>query len=532
MNDNQFPNVNSGSDDTSNSLYSYSYIKKEPDTNTSQAGTYQPGAEANTSQAGTYQPGAEANTSQAGTYQPGAEANTSQAGTYQPGAEANMNQAGTYQQGPNANTNRTANLYETAQIPPTGKKAKKVKKPRKNGFGTKLMKCAAFALVFGLISGTVFYGTGYIFDYATGKPQVTENRNTQLGGAQNAAVATIPTASESTATTVSDVSDIAENVMPSIVSITNMSQQEYGAWFGETVNRDVESRGSGIVIGQTESELYIATNNHVVANSKELTVNFIDDESVVAEVKGTDTDTDLAVISIPISSIKGSTLDQIKVAVLGNSETLKVGESVVAIGNALGYGQSVTTGVLSALNREVTILDPMTGEPTTNELLQTDAAINPGNSGGALLNMKGEVIGINSVKYADTEVEGMGYAIPITAAEPIINELITREKVEESQTAYLGIAGVDVTDEVSQKYNMPIGIYVAQVIEGTAAADAGIKQGDIITSLDGKSVGSMEKLQDLLTYYKAGTTVEVVIQTTQAGQYEEQTISVVLGKKN
>ena len=410
-------------------------------------------------------------------------------------------------------------------------KSKKEKVKKKHGFGAVLGKTAAAALVFGLVSGSVFYGTGYAFDYANGKVVSTEKKETGIVTSNSDNNGKLTATKVSTATTVNDVSDIVENVMPSIVSITNMGQQTLN-FFGQQVTQDTEGAGSGIIIGQTEDTIYVATNNHVVANATQLTVNFIDDQSVTAEIKGTDASTDLAVLAVPVNDIPRDTLKKIKVATLGTSEELKVGESTVAIGNALGYGQSVTTGVVSALNREVTVQDENTGASVTNELIQTSAAINPGNSGGALLNMQGEVIGINSVKYADENVEGMGFAIPISQAEPIINDLINRELVDEADTAYLGVAGQDVTSQISEAYGMPEGVYVTQVKHGTAAEAAGIQQGDIITEFDGKKVSSMEALRDNMQYYAAGTTVEVVLQKNQDGEWQEKTISVKLGKKN
>ena len=302
-------------------------------------------------------------------------------------------------------------------------------------------------------------------------------------------------------------------------------------WFGQTEIYDSESCGSGIIVSDDEKYLYIATNNHVVADSKSLTICFFDNKTVAAEVKGTDEDSDLAVVSVKKSDLEEDTLGKVKVATLGDSDALKAGQSAIAIGNALGYGQSVTTGVISALNRAVTVTDPSTGNTTTNELVQTDAAINPGNSGGALLNIKGEVIGINSTKYADTDVEGMGYAIPMATAQPIIEELITREKVDKSQSAYLGIAGVDVTEEVSEAYNMPEGVYIAQVAEKSAVDKAGIRKGDILVSFDGHKIKSMENLENQLQYYSAGTEVEIVIQRADDGEYVEKKINVTLGSK-
>lgn len=285
-------------------------------------------------------------------------------------------------------------------------------------------------------------------------------------------------------------------------------------------------------MGQTDDEIYIATNNHVVANSNQLTVNFIDDQQVTAEIKGTDASTDLAVLAVKVKDIPSDTMKKIKVATVGNSDDIKVGQSVVAIGNALGYGQSVTTGVISAVDREVTVQDETTGASITNDLLQTDAAINPGNSGGALLNMNGEVVGINSVKYSDTQVEGMGYSIPISAAEPIINDLITREVVDESNSAFLGVAGQDVTAEVSQSFGMPEGLYITMVTENSAAAQAGIKNGDVITEFDGRKIKSMDSLQEIMQYYAAGSEVEVTLQINENGEWKEQKVTVTLGRKN
>ena len=320
--------------------------------------------------------------------------------------------------------------------------------------------------------------------------------------------------------------------MPSIVAITNVSETEYRSfWGGMPETYESTSCGSGIIVGQDDSNLYIATNNHVVDGATSLTVTFNDNSTVSAEIKGTDPSTDLAVIKVELSSVEEDTMNNIKVATLGNSESLRVGEACIAIGNALGYGQSVTTGCISALNREVSVSDSASNTSYTAELVQTDAAINPGNSGGALLNATGEVIGINSVKYSDTSVEGIGYAIPISTAAPIIEDLITKEKVDKDDSAYLGIAGVDVTSDVSQTYNMPSGVYVAQVTEGSAAEQAGIIKGDIITTFDGKEIGSMEELSNTLQYYKAGTTVDITVLRASNGEYVEQTISVTLGKK-
>lgn len=409
---------------------------------------------------------------------------------------------------------------------PKPEKKKKERKP--GGFGKQLAKCAALALVFGLVAGGVMTGV----NYASGKVLGTTNAGNVQASLTTGDDSTVQPTAISSSYVATDVSDIVDEVMPSIVAITNVSQTEYQSFWGQSKTYESTSCGSGIIVSQDKEYLYVATNNHVVEGANSLTVTFANDDTVSAEIKGTDPSTDLAVVKVALSSIKDDTMSAIKVATLGSSDTLKVGESCIAIGNALGYGQSVTTGVISALNREVSVSDSSSSTNYTAELIQTDAAINPGNSGGALLNTAGEVIGINSVKYSDTSVEGIGYAIPMDTAKPIIEELITKEKVDESNSAYLGIAGVDVTSDVAKTYNMPTGVYVAQVMEGAAAEQAGIQKGDIITKFDGKDVTSMEELSSNMQYYAAGTTVDVVIERSSNGQYEEQTISVTLGKKN
>ena len=409
---------------------------------------------------------------------------------------------------------------------PKPEKKKKERKP--GGFGKQLAKCAALALVFGLVAGGVMTGV----NYASGKVLGTTNAGNVQASLTTGDDSTVQPTAISSSYVATDVSDIVDEVMPSIVAITNVSQTEYQSFWGQSKTYESTSCGSGIIVGQDKEYLYVATNNHVVEGANSLTVTFANDDTVSAEIKGTDPSTDLAVVKVALSSIKDDTMSAIKVATLGSSDTLKVGGSCIAIGNALGYGQSVTTGVISALNREVSVSDSTSSTNYTAELIQTDAAINPGNSGGALLNTAGEVIGINSVKYSDTSVEGIGYAIPMDTAKPIIEELITKEKVDESNSAYLGIAGVDVTSDVAKTYNMPTGVYVAQVMEGAAAEQAGIQKGDVITKFDGKDVTSMEELSSNMQYYAAGTTVDVVIERSSNGQYEEQTISVTLGKKN
>ena len=326
-----------------------------------------------------------------------------------------------------------------------------------------------------------------------------------------------------------ELTKVVNKVMPSIVSVYNDYTQEVQTFFGETYKMEGQSTGSGIIIGKTDKELLIVTNNHVVEGADNLRVLFIDEETCDAEIKGTDANNDLAVIAVALDSIKDTTLGQIKVATLGNSEQLKIGEDVIAIGNALGYGQSVTTGILSANNREIN------DETITGTFIQTDAAINPGNSGGALVDINGNVIGINSSKIGGSTVEGMGFAIPISRAIPIIEKLMSREtlsKVSEEEQGTIGISGATVTSSVSKAYNMPVGVYVAKIIEGGGAANSDLHEGDIITALNDQEITSMEDLQKLLQYYKAGTEVALTVQRQDGnGSYAEATIMVTLGTR-
>ena len=337
-------------------------------------------------------------------------------------------------------------------------------------------------------------------------------------------VQTVPQADTATAV-VCDVTEVVKTAMPCVVAITN-EYTTYDYWYDRMV--DEEASGSGIIVGQNEEELLIVTNYHVVEDCNDLYVQFIDDSEVEAYVKGTAPDNDLAIVSVFIEDMDSDTLDAIAIAVLGDSNALQVGEPAIAIGNSLGYGQSVTTGVISALNRDVFADDP---DINQGYLIQTDAAINPGNSGGALLNIRGEVIGINSSKIADYVIEGMGYAIPVNTAKPIIEELIeqeTRRKVSADKRAFLGISGNDVSKDASSSYNMPKGVYVVRVIKGSAAEKAGILKGDIIIEIDGEEITAMTQLQGVLEYYTAGTQVEVVVMRQEQGEYIERTMDVVL----
>lgn len=398
--------------------------------------------------------------------------------------------------------------YEQHQEP---KKKEKKKMP-------KLMKVISLALVFGIVASVAFQATNLVADRFLGKSNSKEVKsvdNTKL--------------STSTGTSVkSDIASISEEVMPSVVSITNLSVQQVQSFFGGVQEQESKSVGSGIIIAQNDSELLIVTNNHVVEGNETLTVSFVDEESVEAQVKGTDAAKDLAVVAVNTKDIKDSTMDEIKVATLGDSDKLQVGESVIAIGNALGYGQSVTSGIVSATGRELDGID--------EKLIQTDAAINPGNSGGALLNANGEVIGINTAKVATDTVEGMGYAIPISSVSDIIENLMnqeTRTKVSEAEQGQLGIQGVDVTTDSSKMYNMPMGVYVSEVIDGGGAKKAGLTKGCVITGINGATVDSMTTLKEQLQYYKAGETVKITVAVPEKnGEYTTSDVNVTLGKKS
>jgi serine protease Do len=388
------------------------------------------------------------------------------------------------------------------------------KKPKKSGRGKYAAKLVASAVAFGLIAGLVMQGVTYGFSKAG-----IGNGATQL--------ATTKTTSSSSSTSSEDLSGVSSNVMPSIVSITGKFETTSQSWFGQTQSSESEGVGSGIIIGKKDGKILIATNNHVVVDAKSLSVGFVDGKSASATIRGTDSDADLAVVEVNTKDMKASTLKKIAVITLGDSSKLKTGERAIAIGNALGYGQSVTGGYISALNRQVQLTDK------TMTLIQTDAAINPGNSGGALLNSKGELIGINTVKYSSEDVEGMGYAIPINTAKPIINKLIKNEATSESEQAYLGVSGQTIDSSMASQFDMPSGVYVQQVIKSSPAQKAGISAGDVIVSIDGSNVSTMDGLKEKISNLKAGKKVKIVVKRqNQMGTYEKKTLTVTLGKKS
>lgn len=392
--------------------------------------------------------------------------------------------------------------------------------PKKKKGAPKWVKMVCYGLIIGVTASAAFQTSNIVAGKLLG------TKDAEKSAAKQESVNNTKLTTVSDGTVESDVAEITKNAMPSVVSITNMSVQQVLSFFGGVQERTSESAGSGIIIGQNDTELLIVTNNHVVEGSDTLTVSFIDEESVEANVKGTDANRDLAVVAVELSKIKDSTRDKIAVATLGDSEQIQVGEEVIAIGNALGYGQSVTKGIVSATGRSIDGID--------SSLIQTDAAINPGNSGGALLNAKGEVIGINTAKAAMNAVEGMGYAIPVSEAQATIEGLMNREtrtKVAEEERGYIGIVnGEDVTQDVSEMYGMPMGVYVSETARGSGADKAGITKGTVITALNGISVNGMEALKEQLQYYRIGETVTLTIETPgKGGEYESKDVEVTLG---
>lgn len=388
--------------------------------------------------------------------------------------------------------------------------------------GLKWLRLVCMAVVFGIIAGGVMVGM-----------------NT-LGGRMTAEGENIPQTSTVKVTAKAEDSDavvaVAREAMPSVVTISTMSVEEMRSFFGGTQEIQVQGAGTGVIVNKNESELLIATNNHVVEGATQLSVGFVDQSSVEAQVKGTDLDNDLAVVAVQLSDIPAETLSQLKIATIGDSDELELGQPVVAIGNALGYGQSVTTGVVSALNRDLSLTDESGTAITSTGLIQTDAAINPGNSGGALLNMAGELIGINEAKTSSSgsggSVDNIGFAIPIDKAEDSLKELMnlpTREKVDPSEASYLGIEGETITQDITQLYGIPTGVGVVAVEQGSPAEKAGIQQGDVITQFDGRAVANQQQLSDTLQYYKARETVDVTLQRADNGKYAGQTVSVTLG---
>lgn len=425
--------------------------------------------------------------------------------------------------------NRNLNHMEQNQMPEQNRPERREK--RKGGAAKKVAAVTAAAVLFGVVAGGVMTGVNLVGNHLMGLyiPQQSTAAETEEAAEETTAAPQVQQQTQAALAPVSsatDVSAIAEAAMPSVVAINDTMTVEQRNWFGMPQTYQATSSGSGIIVAQSDTELLIATNNHVVSGATDLEVTFVDDNSVAAAIKGTDSATDLAIIAVQLSDIPADTMSKIQVASLGDSDQLKVGQQVVAIGNALGYGQSVTVGYISAKDRKIT--DENGVEHT---YLQTDAAINPGNSGGALLDLNGNVIGINAAKTASTEVEGMGFAIPISDARDILDNLMTKQTriaVDKDAQGYLGIRVTNIDAATSQAYGMPIGVYVYQIMDGGAAANSDLKEKDIITKFDGQSITTAEELTDMLTYYESGSQVTLTVQTLVNGAYIEHEVSVTL----
>ena len=440
----------------------------------------------------------------------------------------NVNNNSAYTQ---SNTTENTSTYDNTYA----RQSAESKKAHKKGSAFKrIVGISAAALLFGTIAGGTMFGVNNL---ATNLMKTEEEstalskKTPEVSSVELKEASKAVTTANNSSPTVADVSPIAESAMPSVVAIKGTTSVEAYSWFGEGQTYDTPSSGSGIIIGKNDTELLVVTNNHVVEDTKDLSVVFIDNEEVKASVKGRDSDNDIAIMAVKLEDIKPETLEKIAVAHMGDSDELKVGQGVVAIGNALGYGQSVTVGYVSAIDREVT-----TKDSSIKNLLQTDAAINPGNSGGALLNMNGEVIGINTAKYASTEVEGMGYAIPISKVKDIIAELSSKEtrsdKVDEAKQGYLGIQGKNIGEDVAKAYDMPRGIYVYKIVENSSAANSDLREKDIITKVDSQPVKNMEELKELLSYYQSGEKVKLTVQRLKDSEYEEKEIEITLSDRS
>lgn len=483
-------------------------------------------------QTGGYQNAGQNGTGQNGAGQGGMGQNGQPHGSYS-GYGSYQSQQGNYQYGSTFSNN------DYGAAPGGGRQGKKhkEKKPRKpmNPLMKKVIAVVVCGVFFGVCAGVSFLAVNSLGndkqpkEIAQATADGAENpQDTQESGAANDSGIKSTVTQGTSSAVVTDVTKVVEATMPSIVSITNQMIISGTDFWGQNMEQEQEAAGSGIIIGENDKELLVVTNYHVVADSTKLSVKFIDDEVVEAQIKGTSPSMDLAVIAVKLEDINSSTKGSIAIATMGDSDTLKVGEPVIAIGNALGYGQSVTTGVVSALNRTLEVSE--TG--TSNALIQTDAAINPGNSGGALLDIKGQVIGINSNKIGGSTIEGMGYAIPISSAKPIIEELMnreTKEKVDESNRGFLEISCINVTKAMGEAYGMPEGIYVAQVYPATGADNAGLVKGDIITGFAGATVTTQDDLTNSMQYYAVGDTVELTIMRGNPTEgYQEQKVNVTL----
>lgn len=418
-------------------------------------------------------------------------------------------------------------MNELPEVVTYNQKTKKV-----NRVAKKVGALVLSGAIIGTTASGAFAASSYFFPHNTATQSITQSKTNSIA---NTTLASFQNTSSSNSSS-SSIKEIATKGMPSIVAITNIGVTETMTMWGN-IPQQSESCGSGIIIGENDTELLVVTNNHVIEGNQTLTVVFSFDEdnqnpnAVEAHVKGADSKRDLAVIGISKDKLNDDVLSKISVAAIGDSADLNLGDQVVAIGNALGYGQSVTTGIVSALNRQIGTDE--SGKTDGNTYIQTDAAINPGNSGGALFNMKGELVGINTAKIASAQIEGMGYAIPISDVHDLIEDLknqTTRtEVVDEKDRGYLGISGTDVTSDVSSTYHIPEGVFLAEVTDGSPAANAGLSRGYVITKFDGKTISSSSELQNLVKYYKAGETVTITAQVPENSQYNEKEFHVTLG---
>ena len=531
---NNYPNTNTGSTGGDQNQTAQNQIQNQNQNGSAPDSSYQNGSFSN----GNLQNGNPYGSGGGGEYYRNVYPNN----TYSQGTQRSPyeNRTGSYQYG-----NTYPNDYTQAgrQTEQRKAKPKKDKKPFKGSYLKKALVCVSLGLLFGVFAGLGVWGvqalTG-MSDNGRAEAETTPAAETMSEGLTSENDAAQKTdgngntatnglhVTQSVTPSAVDVSEVVKEVMPAIVSINN-HYAETMSWFGQQYVNEADASGSGIIVGQNDTELLIATNYHVISDTEGLTVQFVEGSEAEAAVKGTDAKMDLAVIAVKIDDIDKAALNEIAVATLGDSDSLVVGEPAIAIGNSLGYGQSVTTGVISALNRTIELSDGADGT-----FIQTDAAINPGNSGGALLNMKGEVIGINSNKIGGSAIEGMGYAIPISAASPIIAELMlkeTKNKVAEDERGYLGISGIRVTEYVIEAYDMPEGVYILQVYENTAAAAAGLRKGDIITAFDGERITSMDELQRELEFYAMGDTVDITVMSVGIQGYAERTVQLTLGNR-
>lgn len=447
--------------------------------------------------------------------------------------QGNPYQNGQFQGNPYQGGPARPNYYQNPYPNHGNQQGPAPKQKKKGGLAKKAGLITAAALLFGTVSGGTMAGINVLSNHLFVNNAAETQAETKVAEPQTAAPETAvqqAQTAENSGAVVMDVSKIVEDVMPSMVSIDNTVLYTTQNWFYGNQTYEVPSSGSGIIVGENDTELLVVTNNHVIEDSKEIKATFIDGTSVDAAVKGTDSAADLAVIAVPLDQIPDDTKSKIKPAVLGNSDDLKMGQGVIAIGNALGYGQTTTVGYISAVDRKI-----QTDESgATKNVIQTDAAINPGNSGGALVNMKGEVIGINEAKTSATSVEGVGYAIPVSEVQDIIKDLMnqkTRITVDAEKQGYLGIQGTDVDQQDASLYGMPEGVFVYKVVEGGAASQSDLQEKDIITKIDNQSIRTMEELKNMLTYYESGTTVTMTVMRLENGQYVEKQVDIVLGSR-